>query len=193
MNCPEFEFHPLTPERWDDLEILFGSRGACGGCWCMFFRQSTRDFKTCKGETNHRLLKELVDSGRVPGLLAYENGSPVGWCSVAGRDEFPRLDRSRTMKRIDNFPVWSIVCLFVSKAARRRGLSVELVRAAVEYAGSRGAEIVEAYPGVIKQDKLPDPFVYMGLPQIYERAGFTTVAEPSPARRIMRWNKSMHP
>lgn len=186
MSGAGFEFHPLTPERWHDLEELFGSRGACGGCWCMFFRQSSGEFKAGKGETNRRLFREIVASGDPPGILAYQDGAAVGWCAVAPREQFPRLDRSRTMRRLDSLPVWSIVCLFVSRQARRRGLSVELVRAAVNYAAGRGAEIVEAYPGVIRQDKLPDPFVYMGLPQIYERAGFKTVAEPSSARRIMR-------
>jgi GNAT superfamily N-acetyltransferase len=186
MSTEAFEFHPLTPERWNDLETLFGKRGACGGCWCMYFRQSSREFKEGKGETNHRLFRELVLGGEVPGILAYENGSPVGWCAVAPRDKYPRLDRSRTMKRLDDRPVWSIVCLFVTKPVRRRGLSVELVCAAKEYATSQGAELVEAYPSVTSKDKLPDPFVYMGLPKIYERAGFKTVAEPSAARRIMR-------
>ena len=188
MSAAGFEFHPLTPGRWDDLEALFGGRGVCGGCWCMFFRQGSSEFKANKGETNRRLFREIVESGEPPGILAYRDGAAVGWCAVAPRDKYPRLDRSRTMRRLDTLPVWSIVCLFVSRQARRRGLSVELVRAAVSYAAGRGAEVVEAYPSVIRQDTLPDPFVYMGLPQIYERAGFETAAEPSPARRIMRCN-----
>ena len=186
MSRLSFEFHPLTLERWGAFESLFGRRGGCGGCWCMWWRQSSREFEQCKGETNRRKMKELVDGGAVPGVLAFDGPRAVGWCSVAPRDEFPRLDRSRTMKRIDDEPVWSIVCLYVDKAYRKQGLSVELVRAAAEYAAERGARIVEAYPRVPAAEESPDVFIYTGLPKFFERVGFETVARPSAKRWIMR-------
>jgi len=32
---PDIAIHPVTPERWADLEELFGPSGGYGGCWCM--------------------------------------------------------------------------------------------------------------------------------------------------------------
>ena len=100
-----WEFHPLTPERWADFEKLFGKCGAGGCCWCMWWRLPKREFDAQKGEGNRRAMKAIVDSGLVPGILAYHEGQPVGWCSVAPREEFPRLERSRILKPVDNQPV----------------------------------------------------------------------------------------
>ena len=111
----ELECHPLTKERWADLEKLFGERGACGGCWCMWWRLKRADFDRQKGNGNKKSLQAIIDSGEVPGILAYWRGEPVAWCSVAPREKFPVLDRSRVLKRVDETPVWSIVCFFVEK------------------------------------------------------------------------------
>src|SRR4030066_977603 len=93
--------HPLTPERWSDFEELFGPRGACGGCWCMYGRLSRRQYNEQHGELNRRNIKALVESGNIPGILAYSADEPVGWCSVAPREEFPPLGRSRILKPVD--------------------------------------------------------------------------------------------
>jgi hypothetical protein len=84
-------FHPLTPEHWSDFEKLFGPRGACGGCWCMYWRLSRSQFEDQHGELNRRNMKALVDSGIIPGILAYAGEEPIGWCSIAPREEFPPL------------------------------------------------------------------------------------------------------
>ncbi len=118
----DLTFHPLVPERWADLERLFGERGACGGCWCMWWRLPRSEFTRRKGEGNRRALRRIVGAGRVSGILAYAGGEPVGWCSVAPRDDFPVLDRSHTLKHVDECPVWSVVCLFVARPYRRRGV-----------------------------------------------------------------------
>jgi GNAT superfamily N-acetyltransferase len=186
MSAPRYQFHPLTLERWPDLERLFGSRGACAGCWCMWWRQTSKEFESCKGETNCGLLRQLTAGGEPPGILAFDGPTPVGWCSVAPREKFPRLERSRTMKRIDDKPVWSLVCLFVDKRYRKQGISVELARAAVDWAAGRGAKIVEAYPSVPGSGRTADVFIYTGLPQIFERAGFQVAARPTGKRWIMR-------
>ncbi|MCK4915895.1 MAG: GNAT family N-acetyltransferase, partial [Candidatus Eisenbacteria sp.] len=116
-------FRPLTPEIWRDFEKLFGESGACGGCWCMWWRQTRREFDEEHGEKNRRAMKRLVDSGEIPGLLAYADGEVVGWCSVGPRESFSSLNRSRVLKRLDDAPVWSIVCLFLAKSHRRLGLT----------------------------------------------------------------------
>src|SRR5215470_11672322 len=116
--------HPLTPDRWDDFETLFGARGACGGCWCMLWRLSRSEFEQNKGEGNREAMKQLVEADELPGLLGYLDDEPVGWCAVAPRESYPALERSRILKKIDDTPVWSISCLFVHKNHRKKGVSV---------------------------------------------------------------------
>ncbi|HPI32529.1 MAG TPA: GNAT family N-acetyltransferase [candidate division Zixibacteria bacterium] len=188
MGQSALTFHPLTPERWGDFEALFGVRGACGGCWCMYWRLFRLAFSIGKGEGNRRAMQKLVRAGTEPGILAYDGERPVGWCAVAPREEYVRLTAARTLKPIDTQPVWSIVCLFVDKGYRRRNVSTELIRAAAAFACARGARIVEGYPydyrGRVKHQ--PPPFVYTGLIQAFERAGFVEVARPSKSRAIVR-------
>lgn len=181
-------FRPLTPESWADFEKLFGPRGACGGCWCMYWRQSRLQYEDQHGELNRRNIKALVDSGTIPGILAYEEGQPVGWCSIAPREEFPTLGRSRILKPVDDQPVWSVVCFFVARAQRRKGLTVQLLKAAIDYARSKGAKIIEGYPVEPKQGKSPDVFVYTGLSSAFKQAGFREVLRRSETRPIMRYN-----
>lgn len=181
-----YDFHALTSERWADLEMLFGERGACGGCWCMYWRLGREEFRQKRGELNRKALKSLVDSGLVPGILAYTNGQPVGWVSVAPRETLSRLDSSRALKRVDDKPVWSVVCFFVAKPFRRRGLSVKLLEAAVDYVKEKGGKIIEGYP-VDPQKDWPAPFVYTGATSAFQRAGFKEVIRRSKARPIMRY------
>ena len=183
----DFTVHPLTPDRWNDLVTLFGERGACGGCWCMSWRLPKAEFAKNTGSPNKRAFKELVDNGAPTGILAYAAGQPAAWCSVAPRQDFIRLENHRTLKRIDDQPVWSIVCLFVAKPWRQQGVSVALLNAAAEWARTQGAHIVEGYPTEPSQ-KLPDPFVYTGLASAFRRAGYTEVARPSRTRPIFRKN-----
>src|SRR5262249_54667262 len=140
------EFHPAIAERWQDLEALFGERGACGGCWCMWWRITRSQFEQQKGQANKEALRTIVLSGEVPGLLAYVDGRPIAWCSIAPREAYPALERSRILKRVDDQPVWSVTCLFVARPFRRKGVTPKLLRTAVEYAKEHGAKIVEGYP-----------------------------------------------
>jgi GNAT superfamily N-acetyltransferase len=180
-------FHPLTPERWPDLEQLFGPKGACCGCWCMYWRLLHKQFKEQTGNLNQRNLKALVDSGAVPGILAYADETPVGWCSLAPREEFPRLGRSRILKPLDDQPVWSVVCFFVAKGYRKQGLTIQLLKTAVNFAQDNGAHIVEGYPIEPKSGKSPDAFVYTGLASAFQQAGFIEIARRSETRPIMRY------
>ena len=180
-------FQPLTPERWPDLEALFGRHGATGGCWCMWWRLTQAEFDRNKGQSNKEALKLIVDSGQVPGLLAYVGAQPVGWCAIAPRETFPRLDRSRVLKPVDDAPVWSVVCFFVARPYRRRGVTVQLLHTAVDYAREQRAAIVEGYPVEPKAGSTPDVFAYTGLATSFRRAGFLEVARRSETRPIMRY------
>src|SRR5574341_373213 len=184
---PKLRFFPATKERWKDLVKLFGEKGACSGCWCMWWQQSAREFSQNSGDKNKKLLKKRIDSGIIPGILAYDKNEPVGWCAVEPRESCPRLEKSRSLKPIDNQPVWSLVCFFVANDYRRQGVSTELVKAAVTYAKKKGAEIVEGYPSYTKNNRLPDPWVWTGLFSAFIRAGFKEVMRRSKSRPVMRF------
>jgi len=177
---------PLTRARWRDFEELFGPRGACGGCWCMTPRLSRRDYEASKGEPNRRAMHRLVERGPPPGLLAYRDGAAVGWIAVAPRAEYRQLAGSRVLAPVDDAPVWSIVCLFLRKDARRQGLSARLIRAAADFAFAHGARIVEGYPQEPRDDAMPDVFAWTGIASAFEKAGFREVARRSPTRPIFR-------
>lgn len=181
-----FKFRELTPDLWNDLESLFGERGACGGCWCMWWRLKRSTFNEQKGDKNKAAFKDVVNSGIAPGILAYAARVPIGWCAVAPREIYPVLENSRILKRIDDKPVWSIVCLFIAKTYRRKGVSVALLKAAAEFVRKQGGKIVEAYPVEPREGKMPDAFAWTGLASAYLKAGFVECERRSETRPIMR-------
>lgn len=151
----------------------------------MYWRVKRSVYERQKGAGNKRALKKLVRSGRVPGLLAYAGKEPVAWVSLAPREEFPVLENSRVAARVDAQPVWSVVCLFIAREFRNRGVSSALLRAAADYAKKKGARIVEGYP-VEPGSRQADVFLYTGLASAFRRAGYREVARRSPTRPIMR-------
>ncbi len=177
---------PLTPDRWSDFEALFGKSGAYGGCWCMWWRLKRREFEAGQGDGNRRAMRRIVDSGRVPGILVYDGGEPVAWCSVAPREDFPTLDRSPVLKRLDDAPVWSLVCLFVARRRRGAGITQAVLRAAVAYVRRQGGKIVEAYPTQPRSGQLPPFSAFMGTPAMFEQAGFAECSRPSKSKVVMR-------
>jgi GNAT superfamily N-acetyltransferase len=179
--------HPLTPERWADFEALFGERGACGGCWCMVWRLARKVFDSGKGAGNRAAMFELVKAGAEPGILGYLDGEPVAWCAIAPRDQYPALERSRVLKKIDDAPVWSVSCFFVRKDCRKKGMTVALLKEAIAYVQKRGGTIVEGYPIEPIKDEVPGVFAWTGLVSAFEQAGFTECARRSDTRPIMRY------
>jgi GNAT superfamily N-acetyltransferase len=167
--------------------MLFGPRGACGGCWCMYWRLPRTQFTAQKGEGTKRAFQHVVESGEIVGLLAYAKGQPVGWCAIAPRENYPVLERSRILKRVDEAPVWSVVCFFVSKEFRGKGMTTALLRGAVDYARQQGARIIEGYPIEPKNPRIPAAFAWTGLASAFRQAGFVEVLRRSETRPIMRY------
>ncbi len=182
----DLTFLPVMPSNWTDLESLFSEHGAQNGCWCMYWRVPRAECQHNYGEGNKQALKKIVESGRIPGILAYQRGRPVGWCSVAPRQDFPVLGRSPTLKPVDDLPVWSIVCFFVSKLYRRGGLTSLLIKAAIGYAKGHGARIIEAYP-IDPNAKYIEYERYSGLTTTFLKAGFKEVIRRSDRKPIMRY------
>ncbi len=183
-SSPKITFQPATSDKWNDVETLFGERGACGGCWCMVWRKTNAQYTTTKA-ANKKDFKKLVTSGAPTGVLAYDGKSPIAWCSVAPREQFVRLETSRIYEPIDDQPVWSISCLFILSKYRNQGLSTKLIQAAAEFANKQGAKIVEAYP-FDYDTKQPPPFIWTGIASAFVKAGFKEAARRSSIRPIMR-------
>jgi GNAT superfamily N-acetyltransferase len=178
---PNFACHAVTPERWHDFERLFGPRGACGGCWCQWWKLPRAVFDQQKGEGNKRALRAAILGGDTPGIIAYAGDEPAGWCAIAPRDQYPGLARSRILK-----PVWSVTCFFIARPYRRQGLSALLLRSAVEHATAQGAAIVEGYPVEPRRDTMPDVYAWTGLAATFLKVGFVEVARRSDRRPIVR-------
>lgn len=153
----------------------------------MTWRLSNAEYEERKGEENRRSFERIVKSGKEPGILAYEDLRPIGWCAVAPRSSFPRLGRSRILKPVDDQPVWSIVCLYVDKEYRTQGVSTHLIRSAVDFVAGKGGRIVEGYPVEPKKNPMPDLFAFTGLASAFRAVGFKEVARHSETRPIMRY------
>lgn len=182
----EISVRTVTLAQWPDMQALFDEPGPQRGCWCMYWRVKRAEFHAGYGERLRQAMEEIIASGRVPGILAYHGDRPVGWCSVAPREEFSSLERSPTLRRVDTAPAWSIVCFFVRRDCRHRGLSDILAGAAVTYARQQGARVVEAYPLLPERAENLRYEQYMGMYTTFERLGFREAAPASGRRAIVR-------
>jgi GNAT superfamily N-acetyltransferase len=189
LAASSIEILPLTPERWADVTALFDEGGDPKTCSCMFWRVRSKDWSFANAAEARNGLHELVAADRdpAPGLLAYADGRPVGWVSVAPRSDYGRLVNSRVRPPIDDRPVWSIVCFVVSRSARGQGLTTRLLDAAMDYAIERGAPALEAYPVAAGAGRIPAAVGYTGLLSTFLAAGFEVVREiDSPGATVQR-------
>jgi len=183
----QISFEPLSSSNWGAFVQLFGEKGACGNCWCMYYRLSKADYNEGKHNGRNRdAMKELVMQGRPTGILGFYEEQPIGWCAFAPREDYIRLERSRVHKRIDQLAVWSITCFFVDKSFRRHGVSVALLKGVISYAREKGIKVIEAYPAIPTKEPLPDSFVWVGLYSAFEKVGFKIVDRTSPNRPMVR-------
>jgi GNAT superfamily N-acetyltransferase len=181
-----FRARPLTPDTWPDLEELFGLPGGSvvRGCWCMYYRKSAQPAGPA-GPENKQALSDLVRSGVVPGLIGYVDGRPAAWLSLGPREGYLKMRRSVILKPVDDKPVWSVICTFIAKPYRGRGVQHQMIAAAIAYATASGATTLEAYP-VDKADRSSDDSMFAGARSLYEQAGFREVTRRSPTRIVMR-------
>ena len=162
------EVRPLTATSWDDFARLFGARGAPHYCWCTVYR--LRGGARLDDASRESAMHELVDASVPVGVLAYADGEAVGWCSVAPRESYARLVASRTMPRVsdEDTPTWTVLCFFVPRAHRGRGITRALLDGAIAYARERGADVVEAYPF----DTAGISSTHRGHSSVFAAAGF---------------------
>lgn len=185
----KIETKDLTPALWLALETLFGDNGACGGCWCMSWRQQPgENWEASKGAVNKKRFKELATSGKAHGVLAFVDGRPIGWCSYDPRRDYTKLDRAPSLKCDDADQVWSIPCFFVHKDFRGKGVSTAMLRHALKAMKKLGAEVVEGYP--VKPDKsgkkIPAAFAWTGTRSLFEKQGFVIVGNSDGGKQRVR-------
>ena len=183
----KLSFKPLSKETWKDFEYLFGERGACGGCWCMSWRLKKSEFDKNKGKGNKALMHKLVNKKEETGILFYIDKEPIGWCSVAPREDFLRLNNSKVLGKIDDKPVWSIVCFFIDKKYRQTGLSSEILKGVITYYKKKKVKILEGYPTEPYSENMPAAFAWTGFTSAFIKAGFKEVERRSKVRPIMRY------
>jgi GNAT superfamily N-acetyltransferase len=182
--------HPLTPDRFADLEAVFAGKGCsfARGCWCMEYREPSRPAAagTILAALRKERLRALAAERPPPGLIGYDaEGRPVGWVAVGPRGGFARLRRSRAMAAVDDRPVWSVICFVVPSPHRGRGVASALLDQAISYARGAGATLLEAYP-IDKAERSQPQWMWHGARSMFERAGFREVARRTPQRPVMR-------
>jgi GNAT superfamily N-acetyltransferase len=177
------EVRALTPDDWPLLARLFGATGACGGCWCMhWLMKRGHDWDREKGARNRAAFRRRVRAGKVHGVIATRDDEPIGWCHLGPRGGFPRLLRSRVIDTDADDDDWAVVCFYIPAAQRGGGVAKRLLGGAVKLAREQGARRLEGYPVRVTQGRYPSTFAFVGVPRVFEAAGFRDVT-PRGARR----------
>jgi len=187
----DLDVRPLTKARLPDLAALFDEGGDAKTCRCAFWRVAGSGWQDWTKARNQAVIESLAGRDPAPGLVAYREGRAVGWVSVGPREDYARLERSKVLARIDDQPVWSVVCFVVSRKVRGQGIARALLDAAVDYARDHGATLVEAYPVDRSRGRVPAASAYTGPLGMFERAGFAVVERrqwnaTTPVRPIVR-------
>ena len=182
-SIPDVTVEPLTTERFEDLGKLFTQGGDPKWCWCMYFRKRGLSWSNSTAKQNREGLRELATGDIPPGLVAYRDGEAVGWIGMGPRETYERLEASKVLARVDDKPVWSIVCFVVGAKSRGQGVARALLDGAISYARKRGAQTLEAYPVATSRGKVTATSAFHGTQSMFEKAGFQLVD-------IRQWNKS---
>jgi GNAT superfamily N-acetyltransferase len=169
---------PATADRWPDVVTLLGGNGDLG-CWCQAPRGRAVGYGKSNPGARRKALRAQLDEEPPAGMLAYVDGEVAGWCGFGPRPALPRLQRSRTIPKVDDLPVWSILCFNVRVGYRRRGVAAALLAGVVDFARRSGAPGVEAYPIDPDGGRVDTGFGYVGVTPMFEKAGFRRVVETS--------------
>ena len=187
-ETPSLRLRPLTAKDWPVIEALFGERGACAGCWCMWWHlpHGGKLWKEMRGPRNKTAFKKRVLGGEVHGMLAFAGKDPVGWCAFGPRESFARIGNARSLKRAAPPATWSIVCFFIPPGWRRRGVAGALLAAATERAFALGAAQVEGFTVAppVGGKPMPAAFAWTGVPALFVEAGYRRLRRAPGQRPI---------
>ena len=167
---------PARPDRWDDVVKLLGGNSD-KGCWCQAPRGRSVGYGASEPGARREALRAQLDEEPPAGMLAYVDGEVAGWCGFGPRPSLPRLERSRTIPKVDDLPVWSVLCFNVRVGYRQRGVAAALLAGVVDYARQSGAPGVEAYPIDPEGGRVDVGFGFVGLTPMFEKVGFRRVVE----------------
>ncbi|UYQ77177.1 GNAT family N-acetyltransferase [Glutamicibacter sp. JL.03c] len=165
---------PLTESRMEDFAAVVNPNHRQKHCWCLSHRLSAREIRERGGEDRYEAMCSLAREEIAPGVIAYLEDQPVGWCSISPRAQIPRLENSKLIRPVDELKVWSIICMVVRAGYRRRGVNRQMVLGALGYAKSLGAPAVEAYP-VDPEGRMDLTMAFVGTRTMFEEAGFEVV------------------
>jgi GNAT superfamily N-acetyltransferase len=195
MSGMKLTMTPVDVDRWADVEKLFGSNGAYAGCWCMFWRLTNQQISGMTSDDHRESLRDLVASGREPGLIFYADEAPMAWASLGPRPDYARLFRTKGIAPgerpsttddpddSDDHAIWSIPCVYVARSHRKHGVSSDVIESALGYAKANGASIVESYP--LAEPPRSTSGLATGTVGMFARAGFSVYREPSVGRRVV--------
>jgi GNAT superfamily N-acetyltransferase len=187
---------PANEASWEDLHTIFGTRGPASRCQCQRFKLARGEsFRSFPSEERADRLRRQTECGHpeaesTSGLVAYLDGEPAGWCAVEPRAAYEGLVRNNRVPWLDRTEdkdddgVWAVTCCFTRAGFRRRGVSRALVRAAADFARSRGARSVEGYP-MTTTDVITEELL-VGIDSVFVDAGFVEVSRPTPRRAVRR-------
>ena len=183
------EVHPATADRFDDVaSLLRPRREDASSCWCLAYRLTSGQYNSLTRAQQPEHLLSLCHGDPSPGVMAYVAGEPVGWCGLGPRSGMERLVRSRTIPKIDDLPVWSVVCFVVKSGHRGQGIGHALLAGAVDYARASGAPAVEAYPVDPDGTRINSTLAFVGTTGMFESAGFERILETdSRSGGLPRW------
>jgi GNAT superfamily N-acetyltransferase len=182
------EVKPLTQDLMADAEALFASSPDTAGCFCMWFIIPVAQYHAGGASANRQLFHELAEGSDQPiGLLAYRDGEVVGWCAAGPRSRFARALRVPSFKGRDaseDESAWLVPCFYVRKDVRREGVSLALLKAAVEMARNNAAPAIEGFPFARGAKVSKETMV--GVEAVFDAAGFEVDRRPSSTRVVMR-------
>jgi GNAT superfamily N-acetyltransferase len=179
---------PLTSDDWPIVAQLFGANGACGGCWCMWWRvpRGGKLWDECKGDKNRDAFRRLIKAGKVHAILAFAGEEPIGWCCFGPREDFVRMKRMRALQHQSPAGAWAITCFYIPSRWRGQGVASALLEAATARAFELGASAVEGYPKVPKDEntRMPGAFAWTGVPALFERTGYEEMEREGDLRPV---------
>lgn len=192
MHNAAIDIVSIADAPWHDVQTVFGTRGDPSTCWCQYFKMGNAEWKNASRATCEPLLQQQVrELDPAPGVIAYLEGEPVGWCAIEPRPNYSRLDRMRVLKgspeKPDDPTVWAVTCFVVRVGFRKRGIGGALLAGAIDHARRGGARVVEGYPvDPSQRTHVSSAELYHGTVSQFEAHGFREVSRPTPDRAVMQ-------